>query len=322
MMRAGIPLTRALDALASHAGLSMKPLLDSLRAGLRAGHPLSEALARHPKHFPESYVQMVRVAESSGTLAEVLERLHAGRARMGQLRRKIISALTYPAFLVLVALAALVFILTTVIPQLKAAVAASSKQSGAIGGLIGFSDFLIEWKWQLLMLLALLALAIVTALRQRVVREWLALLPGIRNLTQSVLLAEMCRALALLLNNGVTLADALRLTAPILSPRAAGVLMGRMEQALRRGEDFLAPVEGSLILPPLLSNLMRVGVETGKLNQSMEEAALIYEEKLETALERALVLIEPAIIILVSGIVATLVYTVFGALISVNDLVM
>ena len=320
MLRAGIPLSRALDALAQEATSVMKPVLDGLRGDLRAGHAFSDALARHPRVFEPSFVQMVRVAEASGTLAEVLERLHAARKRMLRLRRKVVSTLVYPGFVTFVALTALVFVMTTVLPQIKNAIAMSDS-NGAVVGLIAFSDFLVSW-WQAVVLGVLVAVLLaVLALRQVGVRERLAVLPGIRWLTQSLLMAELSGTLSLLLSNGVMLADCFRLLAPVLGSRQAGRLILQMEKSLRRGEDFIGPVYGSLVMPPLFASLFRIGLETGRLDRSMEEAALIYSEKLETTLERFLLLIEPTIIVLVSLLVGLLVYTIFGALLTVNELV-
>lgn len=320
MLRAGIPLSRALDAMAQEAKSAMKPVLDGLRGDLRGGLSFSDALARHPQVFEPSFVQMVRVAEASGTLAEVLERLHAARKRMLNMRRKVISALVYPGFVTFVALSALVFVITMVLPQIRNVIDTSDSK-GAVVGLIAFSDFLVHWWLEIGLAVLGTVLLSVLAVRQEVVRERLALIPGIRELTQSVLMAELSGTLSLLLSNGVMLADCFRLMAPVLGSRQAGRLMLQMEQSLRRGEDFIGPVYGSLVMPPLFASLFRIGLETGRLEQSMEEAALIYSEKLETALQRFLLLIEPIIIVVVSLLVGLLVYTIFGALLTVNELV-
>lgn len=320
MLRAGIPLARALDSLSKEAAPAMRPVLDGLRMDLRSGMALSDALVRQPRVFEPAVIQMVRVAEASGTLPEVLERLHAARIQMQTLRRKVVSALVYPGFVTLVAIAALGFVMTTVLPQIKNAIALSDAD-GSVVGLIALSDFL--QRWYLVIAIGALGFGLLVALafRQPAIRERLSLLPGIRGFTQSVLMAELSGTLALLLSNGVMLADCFRLIAPVLKPRQAGKLVLGMEQALRRGEDFIGPVDGSLVMPPLFASLIRIGLETGKLDRSMEEAAVIYREKLETTLQRFLILVEPAIIVLVSLLVAALVYTIFGALLTVNDLV-
>ncbi len=320
MLRAGIPLSRALDALAQESTSVMKPVLDALRGDLRGGLAFSDALARHPRVFEPSFVQMVQVAEASGTLAEVLERLHAARKRMLSLRRKVVSALVYPGFVTIVALSALLFVMTAVLPQIKNAIAMSDSK-GALIGLIAFSDFLFRWRLEIGLGVLVAVLLVVLAFRQEEVRERLGLLPGIRGLTQSVLMAELSGTLSLLLSNGVMLADCFRLMAPVLGSRQASSLILQMEQSLRRGEDFIGPVYGSLVMPPLFASLFRIGLETGRLDRSMEEAALIYSEKLDTTLQRFLLLIEPTIIVVVSLLVGLLVYSIFGALLTLNELV-
>lgn len=327
MLRAGIPLGKALDSLGgSDATPSMGPVLAGLRANVRAGTSFSDALAKMGDVFPDAYVNMVRIAEASGTLPIVLERVHADRARSTRLRSKIVSALTYPAFLLLVAAGAMAFILGTVVPQLGSLVAVSGKSEGAISNLIALSAWVRSHGMLLLLGAAGFATLLSMALAKPANRIWLAdqllRLPAIGPVLQSALLAQFCRSVSLLLGAGISFSEALRLCGPLLFSARFRAAITNMEAALRRGEDFLAPLVASRMAPGLLIQLLRVGNETGNLQQGLSEAAVIYEEKLDHALERALALAEPLIIVCVSGVIGLLVYTVIGALISVNDLVM
>jgi general secretion pathway protein F len=119
---------------------------------------------------------------------------------------------------------------------------------------------------------------------------------------------------------GLPLAEALRLTRRSTASSELSRLLEGMENALRAGQDVTQPLREVRGVPPLLSSLIRVGQETGNMARSLTQAAQVFEEKTRIALDRALVLLEPAIILLISVGVGGLIYTVIGALMSVNDL--
>ncbi|MBI1171972.1 hypothetical protein GC209_11260 [bacterium] len=328
MIGAGVPLGRAIDLLGQEAGQGrLQPVLLAVRGELRAGASLADALTRQGAVFPEAYLRLVALAEGTGTLPLVLQRLHAGRSQAQALRRKIGSALVYPAFLLLVALAAMAMIALAVVPQMRSVLPAEPRADGAdaaIRRLIGLSDWLTGHAVLAGVVLALLLAGLALALRLPRVQAALiagaTYLPVVGNLILTARLAEMTRSLAMLTEAGLPLAEALRLTRRSTASGDLARLLEGMENALRAGQDVTQPLRTARGVPPLLSSLIRVGQETGNMARSLTQAAQVFEEKTRLALDRALVLLEPLIILTISVGVGGLIYTVIGALMSVNDL--
>ena len=324
MVDAGVPLGRAFDLMAREATGALQPVIAGVRGALRAGQPLAEAM-RGQGAFPEPYLRLIALGEATGTLPGVLERLHDGLSRARALRRKVASALVYPVFLLAVALAASALILLAVVPQLRAVLPTAPRADGsdaAIRRLIGLSDALAAHGalWGL-GVVALGALA-VALLRRAEVRAALARgsrhLPVLGPLLREARLAAMTRSLAMLTQSGLPLSEALALTAQSLEGDLAA-LSRAMETALRAGQDVTGPLAEAKA-PPLLLGLIRVGQETGDMGRALGQAADVFEDRTRRALDRALVLLEPLIILAISVGVGGLIYTVIGALMSVNDL--
>lgn len=328
MIGAGVPLGRAVDILASgSANPRLAPVLRGIRAELRAGSGLSDAMRKQGAVFPETYLRLVALAEVSGTLPMVLQRIHAGRAQARALKRKVGSALVYPSFLLVVALAAIALIGLAVVPQMRAILPPEPLANGgdlSIRRLIALSEGLRDNA--VLALAGVLALLAGLAVLFRRPRVRLALaevgtrLPGIGPVLVAGRLSEMTRTLAMLTEAGLPLAESLRLTRRTTASPGLARTLEAMELALRAGQDVTLPLKDAPEIPPLLVSLFKVGQETGNIGQSLRQAAEVFEEKTRIALERALTLLEPAIILLISVGVGGLIYVVIGALMSVNDL--
>ncbi len=328
MIGAGVPLGRAIDLLAREASQSrLQPVMLAIRAELRAGASLADAMARQGAVFPEAYLRLVALAEGTGTLPMVLQRLHAGRAKAQALQRKLGSALVYPAFLLLVALAAMALIALAVVPQMRAVLPPVPRVDGAdaaIRRLIDLSDWVTVHASVVGLgvagVLAALALLVRQAAVQRAITTVATYVPVLGPLILTARLAEMTRSLAMLTEAGLPLAEALRLTRHSTLAVDLARVLEAMENALRAGQDVTQPLHAARGVPPLLSSLIRVGQETGNMARSLTQAAEVFEEKTRIALDRALVLLEPAIILGISVGVGSLIYTVIGALMSVNDM--
>ncbi len=328
MVGAGVPVGRAIDLLlADITSPRMAPVLGRLRAELRGGAGLAEAMRRQEGVFPDAYLGLVALAEAAGTLPLVLDRLYEGRAGAQALRRKVGSAMVYPAFLLVVALGAILMIALTVVPQLRAILPPEPMQSGgdtAIRRLIFLSDALQAHGLAVGLGAAALLAGLAWLFSRRAVQSGLAEalvpVPGIGPLIQASRLAQMTRTLAMLAEAGLPFAEALKLTRRATGGKGLSRTLAAMEQALRAGGDVTLPLTENRAIPPLLTSLIRVGQETGDLGRSLGQAAQVFDEKTRIALDRALVLMEPAIILVISGGVGTLIYVVISAMMSVNDL--
>lgn len=326
LLKAGLPLDQSLGFLESDArSKNLKRLIGDVAALIRSGKSFHEALEAQGKAFPPIYVSMVRVAEASGTLEPVLDRIAQWREKAQKLRGKALSQVLYPSILIVVAIAAVTIMLLFVVPRFKQMIVqggtAIPEQARIV---IGASDWLIANGHYLLIGLSLAVLAIMFAWqrglgRQRIETSLLRI-PLIGTILQLNLTIRFCRALGILLENGVALPVAMKLVREVIGSKSAAGVLDESYDALRKGKSFLEPLSRSGLFPPVVVNMLRVGEETGNLTASLSHMADMFEEKLETSVQRTFTILEPVIILFVSGFVAGIIMSILSAVISVNDL--
>lgn len=325
LLRAGVSLSNALAILANEAYLpKFSELVETLRIDIRKGRTFHEALALS-EVFGSYYTKMVEVGEVSGTLPAVLDRIYQARKREEKIRNRMVSALIYPSLLLLLAAGAVTFIFVQVVPSIKDMILSSGAPvPSSAQFVISLSDWLIANGLTLLVATPLTALLVILAIGAAGLRRGLQRiglrLPLIGDMMRKSAVLQFCRLLGTLLAAGVNLPESLRLMRPSLAISELQAVTADMEKALRKGGDFLAPLERSHFFPHLLSRMMRVGNETGNLTQSLELVTNILEDELDRTVERSLTLLEPLIILLLSVVVAAIIVSLMTAIISVNDL--
>lgn len=325
LLEAGMSLNDALDILARESFTkAFSSMVLALRSEIRKGRSFHEALAE-TGFFSPYYVSMVEVGEVTGTLAAVLERVAKSRDREQKIRSRLISALTYPSLLIVLAFAAVTFIMVAVVPSIKDMITGSGAPVPDTAlFVIGVSDWLIANGTAALiavpLTLLLFILAFGAARIQRVASAIALRLPLLGAVLRKTAVVQFCRVLGTLLAAGVSLPDSLKLMRPSTPNRQIAQVVGEMEQLLRQGGNFLAPLENSSFFPKLLARMLRVGNETGNLTTSVMQVTEILEDELDGAIDRTLTLLEPAIILALSGVVAFIITSLMGAIISINDL--
>jgi general secretion pathway protein F len=189
---------------------------------------------------------------------------------------------------------------------------------------IGMSDWVIANGMTVVIAIPVAALVLVVLFGSGGLRRGLAKfashLPLVGGIMRKAAVVQFCRLLGTLLAAGVNLPESLRLMRPSLGNRELETAVVNMEQALRQGGDFLAPLERSRFFPKLLARMLRVGNETGNLTPSVLQVTTILEEELDRTVERSLTLLEPLIILCLSAVVASIIMSLMSAIISINDL--
>lgn len=326
LLKAGLPLDQSLKFLAKDArSKKLAQLIGQVDNQISNGKSFHEALDAQGQAFPPVYASMVRVAEASGTLESVLERIAQGREKAQKLRSKVLSQVLYPAILVTMAIAAVTIMLTFVVPRFKQMIVhAGTEIPDQARMVIAASDWLLANGQYVAVSLLCLALAIVVAWHQRLGRQQiesiLLRLPFIGNILRLNLTIRFCRTLGMLLDNGVELPEAIKLLRNVIGNSLAANYLDQTYDALRKGKSFLEPLSQSGLFPPVVTNMLRVGEETGSLTTSLFHMADMFEEKLETSVQRTLTVFEPIIILLVSAFIAGIIISILGAVISINDL--
>ena len=299
-------------------------MIANVRTGIRKGRTLREALSETGV-FSQDYVSMIEVGEATGTIAAVLNRIAASRDREYRIRQRIVSALIYPSLLVALALGAIAFIMVFVVPQLKELILESrAPVPESAQFVIAISDWLREQGPTLLVVAPLVVLLMIPLSRNANVRRAVTAMalhvPLIGGMMKKAIVLRFCRMFGTLLSAGVGLPLSLGLMRPSLGNREAERVIGQMENALRQGDDFLVPLEQSKLFPKLLARMLRVGNETGNLTTSILQLTDILEEKFDQAINRTLTLLEPAIILALSVMVALIIISLMSAIISINEL--
>jgi type IV pilus assembly protein PilC len=326
-LRAGIPVLDALAVIAEDARKHMKATLEDMGVALRSGASFGGAVARHPDVFPPHYVSMVRSAELTGRLDDVLDQLAVYAGRDLDARRKVKSAITYPLVICVVAIITVIVLSTYVLPQFRRFFRELNAQlPAATRALLAATSFLGTWWWAILgsMLgLGVLTLAFVRseAGRKRF-DQFLLRLPVIGGLVRYVIVERFCRILAAMVAAGVALPDALSVAIGSANNRVFQEGLADAREDMIQGAGLARPIADSGLFPAAANQMIRVGETTGTLDSQLESAAQYFERELDYRLKRFTDLFEPAVIIvmgLIVGFVAiALVTAMYGIFRQVN----
>jgi general secretion pathway protein F len=326
LLKANLPLDRALEILTGLAaerrsGEVIRLTLERVRDGAS----LAEAMAAQEKIFPQAYVSMVRAGEAGGALQAVLGRVADFLVRSEAIRQTIISALIYPALLVLVAALSITLVLTVVLPQFEPVFReAGARLPVSTRIVMGLGDGLRDYWWVLLLALAVIAIGW-RLLKERPAialrRDRLMLaLPIIGDLVGKFEIGRFSRTLGVLLANGVAAPRALALCGAVVGNRVIAAAVETAATRFKEGEGLSAPLASTGHFPSLSVQLIRIGEETGRLEEMLQELAEIYEQEVQRALERLLALLVPGITIAMGAAIALIIVAVMTAMISINDL--
>ncbi|MDX6805929.1 type II secretion system F family protein [Terrihabitans rhizophilus] len=325
LLRAGARLNTALELLGDDSDLGrMKRVAGRIRADVMGGGTFAEAVAAHPRLFPPVYVALVRVGETSGTLDRTLELLAAERKRAEEMRRKLVEALQYPAFVLVAAGGVLVFFLLFVLPQFSTVLRdMGAELDASVQMLLDLSDLMQAHATEMGLIAAAIPLALFVLLRRAGSRAALigtaARLPLVRTVFAYRRSAVFCRNLGILLGNGVTLTNALRIVVEVLSASDDASAWAEATDRVRHGARLSEAFAQDSVLPPMAIRMLRLGEETGQLAVLSDRIADFYEEKLQRSLARIAAIIGPAAIVTISVVVGGLIVSVMTALLSVSQ---
>jgi general secretion pathway protein F len=327
LLRTGARINDALELLASDADIGrMRATVAALATSVLSGESFGEAIARHPDVFPPIYVALVRAGESSGALPTILESLAAERQRAEALSRRLTDTLRYPAFLLVAAGGVLLFFLLVVLPQFAGVFRDfNAKLDPVLLTFLGMSDLLRSNGQAIAAALLLALLAGWLAFRQRAVRALLvgalARLPVVRPIMDSLRTSLFCRNLSLMLSNGVSLTAALRILADAMTATGSVIRWSNVVDTVRQGGKLSNALTATGALPPMAVRTLRLGEDSGQLPVLAGRIAEFYEAKLRRSLDRAIGVVGPLAIIVISVIVGGLIVSVMTALISINQVV-
>jgi general secretion pathway protein F len=322
------PVEEALRAIALQADRpAVRGVLKSVHGGVMEGRRLSEAMALQGAAFPPLYRAMVSAGETSGALAPILERLADGLERDQVVRGKVITALVYPAVLALVALGVVIALMTFVVPRVVDQFDSMNQTLPLLTRLvIGLSDGMRDWGWLAALLVVATGLGGVLALRRPAVRlrvdTAILRLPLIGRLTRDLHGARMARTLSTMIAAGLPVLEGLTITARTVSNRRLRLATEMMAEAVREGGGLSAAMRRADVFPPILVTMTASGEAGGRLEPMLERAAEYLEREFSTFTAVMLSLIEPAIIVVMGGVVAVIILSILLPILQINTLAM
>lgn len=325
LLHSGMPLTVALNSMThlESKGISAD-VSRQLKQDVMEGRSLSDAMARQPVVFSDLYVNMVRAGEQSGALGEVLKRLAVHYERFAEVQQKFVSSLIYPAVVACVGVAIIAFFMTYMLPKFMSIFEGMQVQLPAATQMLVTISHLFSGYWWL-MLLVLLAIAVIFKRYQsseagkRTIDNWKMRAPVVGRVVKLNLYGQFARTLATLLQNGVPVLTALKITEEVMPNRILKEAIAKTREEVTDGKTIAQPLARSKIFPQLMIDLIKIGEETGDVPGALQSLADTYENELSIALRVMTNLIEPAMIIVMAVGVGFLLFSVLSAMFAITS---
>jgi general secretion pathway protein F len=326
LLRAGLPLDRALKVLIDMDGQPrMRSVLTELLKAVKGGKALSMALQPFEETFGSFYLSMVRAGEASGQLSAVLDRLVEHLESAKATRDSVVSAMIYPAILLVVAVLSIVVMLGFVVPQFETlfndmgdALPAMTK------GVIAAAEFIKAWGF---------FLAIIAVIAGLIFQRWassdagkavldrrLLALPIAGNIAFEYEMAKFARTVGTLLGNGVSLLKAIQIAIDTVGNLPLKEGLAVLPPAVKAGKRMSIALDETKMFTPMVIQMTRVGEESGSLDGMMLELAKVFEDHVASGIKRLLTLLEPVLILTMGFIIALIIISILMGILSVNDL--
>jgi type II secretory pathway component PulF len=315
LIKSGVPVLRALTLISQQTeNKALAKVTAELERQIKDGRMLSEAMIPYSRLFNNLYVNMVKAGEKSGTLDEVLQNLAEYRQKEEDIRQKVQAALAYPLLIVIVGIATVFIMLTFFLPKLVG-LFESMKQTLPFSTrlLIEISRFMAgNWHWVLIFffLLAAVFARSKQGSKKKLLFDFFKLhLPLIRRFNRDAEIARLARTLALLLKNGISVCEGLELATDVLDNDALKLeLKKAKDQVINQGCRLSNSLQAIRVFPLFAVNMIAVGEEGGKLEQSLNTIADLYERQTEQAIKIITSLLEPLLILVIGAIVGFIVF--------------
>lgn len=326
MLNAGLPLDRALSIqLELIEQPSMSKLVHSLQEQVRSGVDFADAL-EESKQFSRFYVNMVRAGEASGSVDDALSRLVDYMLRAKELRGTVVSALIYPSILFVVAIVSIIALLLFVVPQFSQMFEEMGAELPLITQLVmAAGEALKVYWWAVLGGFLFILILLQYLFTNEQARLWLdrAMLawPIVGDLVSKVEMARFSRSLGTLLHNGVPLLGSLQIVKNTMSNRVMANSIGEAADSLKQGESLTRTLMSKRVFPAYALHMLRVGEETGQMEQLLHEVANIYDAEVRNAVRQMLALLEPILILIMAVAILVIIGAVLIPMISMADLV-
>jgi type IV pilus assembly protein PilC len=317
LVRAGIPILQAVGMLRRRAASArLRTVLADVEEKIRGGMALSAAFAQQGPIFPRIYTASILAGERSGALDEVLVRYNRYMRRGVEIRRKIRGALAYPIFLLLASLGMVVFLTTYVVPRMARLFEGFGSNLPTITAVVvGLSNWMAANIYWFAPLVVAGSVALYLWSRTPAGRLWVdrfvLKLPVAGQLVMQLSVAQVTRSLSTLLAGGITLVESWEIAAEAITNRELRARSSSILPMIREGRSFTESLEAARWIPELALDMIGVGERSGSLKEMLDEVATFYDAESEVRLEQLTTILEPAILLVMGGVVITILLAIY-----------
>jgi len=318
LIRAGVPVVEATHILGEQTrSKPLKRALMQVEEDIRNGMAFSDAAGKHPKVFPLLFVNMMRAGEATGNVDDTLDRLASTLEKQYNIKKKIQSAMTYPAILSLLTLVVGMFLMVFIVPTFMDAFKEMNLEMPLITVIVvGISDWLIQFWYLVILGLLVLVVGLHYFYKNNkefhyAVNVFLLRMPIFGQLLQKDIIARMTRTLSTLFSSSVPILQALTIVEKVGGNPVMGKVVLEARDNLEKGGTLSEPLEKSWLFPPLVTQMTSIGEKTGSLDYMLEKIADFYEEEVNRAVDTMKSLIEPLMIVVLALVVGVIVAAIF-----------
>ncbi|MBN1907924.1 MAG: type II secretion system inner membrane protein GspF [Deltaproteobacteria bacterium] len=327
LMSAGIPLVASLELLITQeVNPLLKKVLAQTKESVNEGNSLASSLANHSKYFSQIYINMVTAGEASGSLDLVLERLAEFSENQETLKGKVISAMVYPVIMLCIGVAALLLLVTFVVPKF---VAVFDEMETALPLptliVIGVSNFLKSYWWLILLFFIVAGFIFRRAKRtERFARMWDEVklkTPLFGSVIKRMIIARFARTLGSLLQSGVTLLNALEIVRNVVNNILVAEIIDNAIDEIKEGKALSAPLSNNILIPPVVVQMISVGEHSGELEKMLNKIADIYEREVESQVSAMTSMLEPFMLLGMAVIVGFIAISILLPIMEMSQIV-
>lgn len=313
MLKAGVTIVTSLEILKQQTeNKRLSKIIGQMYEDLQKGNTLSEALSHHKGVFPEIFISMVEAGELSGNIDVIMDRLSTHFEKEYKIENKVKSAMTYPAILAVVASSVVVFLLTSVMPTFVDMYSSSGVPLPAITTtLINISNALKNYWYIFILFVVAIVFAASTLKKNSSVQfqtdSFKLRIPVYKNLELKIATSRFTRTLSTLMGSGVPLLQALDTVSGVTGNTFIGSKILEAKEDVRRGLSLSQPLKKQNVFPPMVHNMIKIGEDSGSIEEILDKTADFYDEEVETAINRVTAMLEPIMIVFMAIIIGFIV---------------
>ncbi|MCA1927303.1 MAG: type II secretion system F family protein [Calditerrivibrio sp.] len=328
MISSGLPIMKALDIIASQASKkNIRDIFEDIKNQIEQGAPFSRGLEKYRDIFGDLYINMVRAGEAGGLLDTILDRLAGYMEKSISLKRKVKAAMMYPSIVLIVAVTVVWGLMVFIIPKFK-------EMYDGFGGTlpaltqftISLSNFLSSWYGGGIIFAAIVVASVSISFAYRktengryTIDQFLLRVPKIGDLLRKVAVSKFSRTLGTLLSSGVPILEALDIVAKTSGNKVVEKHLLKSKIDIESGKNIVYPLEKAKIFPPMVTQMISVGEETGSLDQMLTKISDFYDDEVDRAVEGLTKLIEPMLMLFVGGAVGFVIIAMYLPIFKMGD---